>query len=84
MLKMWGSNGEWNVYQEFFDFSPGTQIDVSAMVYQATDDHIGEESSFYIFNKYFDCGWKFQWSQAGKSDPRKSSTKEFLEHTTVR
>ena len=53
-LKMWGSGSEWNVYQEFYNYSPGTQIDVSAMVFQATDDHIGDGSSFYIFVKYFD------------------------------
>ena len=53
-LKMWGSGSEWNVYQEFYNYSPGTQIDVSAMVFQATDDHIGDGSSFYVFVKYFD------------------------------
>ena len=58
-LKMWGSSGEWNVYQEFYDISSGSQIDLTAMVYQATDDHIGEGSNFYIFIKYFDNDWNF-------------------------
>ena len=65
-LKMWGSGSEWNVFQEFYDYSPGTQIDVSAMVFQSTDDHIGEGSSFYIFVKYFDNQWnllEYDYSQ---------------------
>ena len=58
-LKMWGTGGEWNVFQTFYDFLPGTQIDVSAMVFQATDDHIGDGSTFHVFLKYFDSNWNY-------------------------
>ena len=58
-VKLWGSGGENNLFQTYFDgvIAPGTHLFADAMVQIPTGDQMDEAGHFVLFAKYFSDGW---------------------------